>query len=201
MTIIGLCGGSGAGKGIVAEKFALYGIPSIDADAVYRDISGAGSPLLSELKLAFGEGIISSDGELDRRALASLVFSEKGRTELLPILNKITHKAVICETERRIAELSESGIPAVIFDAPQLFESGFNTKCDKIVSVIADREIRIARIMNRDSISRERATARIESQLSDEFFSKNSDFIIVNNGSEERLERAVAEIAEKILNK
>ena len=201
MTIIGLCGGSGAGKGIVAKKFALYGIPSIDADAVYRDISVAGSPLLEELKLAFGKSIITSEGELDRRALASLVFSEAGRIERLPILNRITHKAVIEETERRISDLAEKGLSAVIFDAPQLFESGFNARCDKIISVIADKEIRLSRIMNRDSITRERALSRIESQLSDEFFCKNSDFIIVNNGDVEQLGTAVAEIAEKILNK
>ena len=199
MIIIGLCGGSGAGKGTVARLFDKCGIPSIDADNVYRDISGAGSSLLESLRLAFGDSVIDGNGELNRPVLSSLVFSEQGRQTLLPLLNRITHSAVIEETERRIAKLSEQGFDAVIFDAPQLFESGFDKRCDYIVSVLADKQIRISRIIKRDNISRERAIARIDSQKSDDFFSENSDFIIVNNGNEEALYSAVSEIAEKII--
>ena len=201
MIIIGLCGGSGAGKGTVAGFFAKCGIPSINADEVYKDISGVGSQLLSRLREAFGDEIITENGELDRRALSSLVFSEEGRETRLPILNKITHSAVIEETERRISELGSAGIDAVIFDAPQLFESGFDKKCDAVISVIADKETRIKRIMARDGISRERAVSRIDSQLSDEFFAKNSDFIIVNNGNVEELNEVIPSIANKIKNR
>ena len=197
--IIGLCGGSGSGKGAVSHAFSSLGIPSIDADAVYRDLTAKGSPLLETLKNEFGADIITDDGELDRKRLSALVFSESGRSKLLPVLNSITHSAVIAETLRRIESLRESGVPAVIFDAPQLFESGFDKSCDVIIAVIADKEKRIERIIKRDMISRERALARIDSQLSDQYLIERSHYTIINNGSEDDLKKEVVFVAEKIL--
>ena len=80
-----------------------------------------------------------------------------------------------------------------------LFESGFNKKCDVIISVVASKDLRIERIINRDKISKERAEARIASQLSDEFLIERSDFTVYNNGSEQELMAQVASIANKIL--
>ena len=197
--IIGLCGGSGSGKSAVSRAFSTLGIPSIDADMVYRDLTKKGSPLLETLAEKFGTDIITDNGELDRRRLSSLVFSESGREKLLPVLNSVTHSAVIAEALRRIDLLRQSGARAVIFDAPQLFESGFDKSCDVIVAVIADREKRIDRIMSRDGITRERAVARIDSQLSDQYLIERSNYTIVNNGTEEDLRTAVVSVAEKIL--
>ena len=198
MTVIGLCGGSGSGKGTVARFFEGYGIPSIDADAVYRDITVPGGELIEKLALTFGTAILDENGGLNRAALAKIVFDPANKTEL-DKLNKITHEFVIRETVRRINAFESEGYEFVIFDAPLLFESGFNEKCGIIVSVVADKNVRIKRITARDGITPERAEARIASQLSDEYLIERSDFVIYNNGSEQELSAQVASIANKIL--
>ena len=99
MLIVGLTGPSGAGKGTVASLFARYGVPSVDTDAVYHDLLVPPSACLDELRERFSEGILFSDGTLNRGALAFLVFSrghEKDRADL----NRITHRHVLDEARR-----------------------------------------------------------------------------------------------------
>ena len=191
MYIIGLCGTSGSGKGLVSQYFNSQGIPAIDADAVYRELLYPNSPLIKELSAEFGADIITKDGELDRIKLSGIVFSQNGRKTALPRLNAIAHRAIIAEVERKISDLEERGCAAVIFDAPQLFESGFDKQCDYIIGVGASESVRLMRIMRRDGISEADALGRIRSQLCDSFFEKNCDVFVHNNGTE-------AEFFEKI---
>ena len=199
MTIIGLCGGSGSGKGTVARMLEEYNVPCINADEIYRCLTKAGGALIPALSIEFGSSIISPEGEIDRRQLSSIVFSSEGHEEKLRRLNKITHTAILEEAEKRISDFKKNGIDFVVFDAPLLFESGFSDKCDIIVAVVADVEKRIERIVKRDSITAKMATERISAQLSDEFLKENSDYVIVNNGELCELEMSVKELAEKIL--
>ena len=199
MTIIGLCGGSGSGKGTVARLLEEYAVPNINADDIYRRLTASGGALIPALSKEFGSSVISSDGALDRKRLSSIVFSSEGHEEKLRRLNKITHTAVLEEAEKRIADFEKDGIDFIVFDAPLLFESGFNSKCDIIVAVVADVEKRIERIVKRDSITVKMAKERISNQLSDEFLKMNSDYVIVNNGELCELEMSVKELAEKIL--
>ena len=179
MIIIGLCGNSGSGKSTVCKIFEKYGIPSIDADLVYRELTAPGRELTKKLSERFGNEILNDDLSLNRRALSSIVFSDESGS-LLAELNRITHSSIIEETKKRIAGFSKQGVDAVIFDAPLLFESRFNKECDVIISVCASKEEKISRIMQRDSLTRELATKRIDSQLSEDFLKENSDFVIMS---------------------
>lgn len=196
MIVVGLTGGSGAGKGYVSRVFAEYGILSVDADHAYRIVSACGTPCFKELTERFGKGIIAPDGELNRRALADIVF-RRGAEDKLASLNRITHKYVIEYCEQWLAERKRLGDFAAIIDAPQLFESGLDKRCDLIVSVIADRECRIGRITERDGISRERAEKRIDSQFDDDFFISHSDYV-VDSGNGSDVKAAVAGITDRI---
>ncbi len=198
MQIIGLCGSSGSGKSSAARIFASFGIPIIDADAVYRDLLYPYSPLIADITKEFGSSVINDDGTLNRRALAAFVFSPGGNRVHLARLCAITHGAVISETELRISKLKKSGENRVIFDAPLLFESGFDKRCDVIVSVVADMDIRIGRLVERDGITPQQAKDRISSQLSDEYLISRSDYYIVNNGTADELYKSVADIVKKI---
>lgn len=91
---------------------------------------------------------------------------------------KITHPYIVELTKQRIAEYFASGCNIVVFDAPQLFESGSDKLCDIIVSVIASQECRLARIISRDGVSREQALSRMKVQLSEEYFLEHSDYIL-----------------------
>lgn len=197
MKVIGLCGGSGSGKGTVCEIFRDYGIPSIDTDSVYHRITSYMSPCLCELVSHFGKDIVK-DGRLDRAALRNAVFGNADSTERHRLLNRITHKHVLDEVRVLLAEYEARGYGAVIVDAPMLFESGFQDECTEIICVTAEENIRIARIMLRDGISYEDARRRIASQKSDSWLIDNTDYHIDNSGDIDTLRCRVSELAGRI---
>ena len=191
MLVIGLTGPSGAGKSRVAELFAAHGLPVINADEVYHSLLIPPSLCLDELTHRFGPQILASNGTLDRGALASIVFSDP---EALASLNTITHHHVMAEIRRRLEQLRRADTVAAVLDAPQLFEAGADRDCNVIVSVIADRALRLARIMERDGIDSEKALQRIAAQKSDEFFRTHSDYVIENNDTGDKLGIAIRKI-------
>ncbi len=193
MLIIGLTGPSGAGKGLVASLFAGHGIPSINTDAVYHALLIPPSPCLDELVEHFGDGILSPNGTLNRSALAAIVFAP-GHDDDRHVLNGITHKYVTRQIACILQEYRSQGCPAVLVDAPQLFESGYHQACDRVLSVLAPRAVCLKRIMARDGLDEMRATARLNAQLSDEVFRERSDDVILNDGSIETVEQAVREL-------
>lgn len=193
MKIIGLTGPSGAGKGSIASLFAAHGIPSIDADAVYRELLIPPSPCLDELAHRFGSSILSEDGTLNRPALAALVFAP-GKEAELQALNRISHRYVMEEMRRRLARYEAEGLPAVLVDAPQLYESGFDAECHHILAVLAPRPLRLARIMARDALDQARAEARLNAARPDEFFLSHADAVLVNDKELASLDRDVSEL-------
>lgn len=170
---IGLTGPSGAGKGYVGKIFEKHGFTVIDCDEIVKNIYDTDTALLHRLKTEFGSQIFA-DEKLDKTVLAQIVFSNKTKLETL---NKLVHPAVIRQCEQL------ASVPCVL-DAPQLFEANAQSKCAKTVSVIADRNTRLERIIRRDCITEEQAKARIDAQLDEEYYIKNSDFIILNNGED-----------------
>lgn len=184
MLVIGLTGPTGAGKGEVAALFAGYGIPVINADRVYHELITPPSSCLKELTEAFGKQILLPDGTLDRRALGAIVFTDPAARERL---NSITHRYVMEEVKTRMERYRKAGIPVAVLDAPQLFEAGAHRACGTVISVLADRQLRLERIVARDGISAEAARRRILAQKSDSFFRANSDYIVENNGAVELL--------------
>ena len=195
MLVIGLTGPTGAGKGEVAAVFEHYGIPVINADRVYHKLITRGSSCLQELVDAFGKGILLPDGNLDRRALGGIVFNDPAACDRL---NAITHRYVMEEVKNRMEHLRREGVPVAVFDAPQLFEAGAHKACGAVISVLADRQLRLERIMARDGITAEAAMRRILAQKSDDFFKAHSDYIIENNGSAEALAPKVHSILMKL---
>ena len=193
MMSIGLTGPSGAGKGEIGAVLVSLGIPHIDTDRVYHDVITPPSPCLDELVSEFGSDILTPDGHLDRRALASVVFAD-GNKEKHERLNAITHKYVLDRVREYCAEFQNQGKTAVCVDAPLLFESEFDKECDKVITVLANRETRISRIIARDTISRERAEARINAQKDDSFYTSRADAVIYNDGDKRQLEEQIKKV-------
>ncbi len=190
MKIIGLCGQSGAGKTTALETFLSLGWAVIDCDLIARQVTERGSECLSELVEFFGSSILDGDGSLKRRTLADLAFSDEKRLEAL---NRITHAHILKAVFFQIEKCREKNYPAVVVDAPTLFESGLDRDCDLTLAICAPKEIRIERIMKRDGISLERAEARISRQISEDELERLCDRVICNDGSE-------TEFKEKIKN-
>ena len=182
MKIIGLTGTSGSGKGYVCSLFSLYGIKSIDTDKTVHALYSDDEDCRNELREEFGEGIFDAQGNICRKTLASIVFSNK---EKLIRLNTIVHKYVIkkCDEEKQAAKMR--GEKAFIIDAPQLFEAKREDSCDIVVAVTADVEVRRKRLAERDNLSHADIERRIKNQHTDEFFAEKADYVIVNNGKED----------------
>ena len=184
MLIVGLTGQTGAGKSTVCGYLRAQGYAVIDCDRVSREVTEPGEPCLAELAAEFSAAILRADGSLDRRALGRIVFSDRKR---LDRLNEIIFPHIIRRIDERLDALRQAGESAAILDAPTLFESGADRKCALILAVLADREVRLGRIMARDGLTREEALRRMDSQLDEAFFRSHADCILENNGSEESL--------------
>ena len=194
MLVIGLTGPSGAGKSTVGQILSTYGLPVLNADSIYHTLLTPPSECLSDLTECFGRGILAPDGTLNRKALAAIVFDDPKDLEKL---NHITHSYVLRDMRKNLKKLRDEGVPAAVFDAPQLFESGADRECNIVISVIAPEEIRLQRIQERDGISEEAALKRIRAQKSERFFRTHSDYVIENALSTDALLPQVRKILQE----
>ena len=174
--ILGITGGTGSGKTTLLKLLEEKGFSVLDCDAIYHDLLKKDKGLLCAIESRF-PGTVAG-GELDRKKLGKIVFSDKAA---LLDLNTITHTAVKAEVLRILK--TQSG-PAAI-DAIGLFEGGLAELCDLTVAVTAPAELRIKRLMARDNISEEYAHARITAQRPQEEFENLADFTLANNSTRE----------------
>lgn len=196
--ILGLTGPSGAGKGVLAQRLHdAHGFVWIDTDAVYHALTSAPSPCLDELQSAFGTGIIKQ-GALDRPALASIVFAKDAKDKL-ELLNRITHKHVMEKSRRQIDAARQSGARGAVLDAPLLFEAGADALCTHTAAVLADRAVRLHRIITRDGLTEQAAQKRLDAQKSDDFYRQRADFVIYNNGTAQELYASADALAKELV--
>jgi dephospho-CoA kinase len=185
--LIGLTGGIGSGKSTVARRLVELGAVEIDADLLAREVVAPGSEGLSEVAKRFGEDLISTDGSLDRALLAQRAFaSEQDRKDLEGILHPRIQKL----SRERIA--AESGL--VIYTIPLLVETASTLPFDKIITVSAPEDIRIARLVESRGMSVEEATARIKAQATDAMREAVADYVIHSDCSMEELMNQVDKI-------
>ena len=174
MLKIGLTGGIGSGKTTVAKLFELLNIPVYYADEASKRLYQTSDELKTSLKKHFGEDIYSGN-ELNRQKLAEIVFSDRARLELL---NQLVHPPTIRDAREWIARQKA---PYIIKEAALLFESGSYQDLDMIIGVYAPPELRIKRVMERDSATREQVLDRMNKQMPEEEKMKRCDFIINND--------------------
>lgn len=194
--IIGLTGQSGAGKSTVAQLFRQNGACVIDADKLVAQLYKSNSVCVEVLKSLFGDEVADSDGAINKKALAKIVFADSKKLELL---NSVVHPFVMALFLDKVKQESKSGCSMLVYDAPQLFEANADVVCDIIVSVTATKSVRTQRICKRDNITSEQAMQRINAQFDEEFFVKNSDYIIENNCDLKSLETQFAKIFSELV--
>lgn len=184
MPLIALTGGIASGKSTIARRLAEHGAVVVDADQVVRDVQQPGSPVLSAIADAFGDGMLREDGALDRAALAARVF---GDPEAVGRLNAIVHPAVRVESQRQFDEAFGSDPDAVVvYDVPLLAEARLADPWDLIVVAHAPAEVRAHRLVELRGMTEQEAAARISSQVSDQERLSIADVVIETDGPLER---------------
>lgn len=190
--IIGLTGGIATGKSTASNIFKEKGFMVIDADEIAQNILSYLTPAYNEVVEYFGESILLEDGSIDRQALGDLIFSDEEKREKL---NNITHRRILEEIIRqRDRALQEEKF--IIIDIPLLIEERklleeFGIIFDEVVLIYTDRETQIKRLMNRDSIEKDSALEKINSQMNIEDKKDKVDVLINNNATKEDLELAI----------
>lgn len=185
--IIGLTGPTGAGKTTVCETAKDLGITVIDCDKVARE-EGKNPEMQALLMEEFGDDVIKS-GDINRPLLAKRAFETREKTDrlnsiMLPFISKT------------IKEMLIDGV--TVLDAPTLIESGLNSICDSVVSVLAKEDVRRDRIIARDRLEIDAAERRLSAAKDDEFFKSHSQYVIYNDGDVDELKNKTREILTKI---
>ena len=163
MILVGLTGGIATGKSTVAGLFKRCGATVIDADALAREVVQPGKPAWREIVRIFGKAALNTNRTLNRQALGAIVF---GHPTKLRYLENIIHPRVAREQARLTKQAARIDPHAiVIYDVPLLFEAGIDKRVDKTIVVTADRETQIARLKQRNGLSRAEAIRRIKTQM------------------------------------
>lgn len=191
--IIGITGSSGAGKSTICETLKKnYKVKIINADKIAKKLSKKGTSYTIDIIKKFGKDIVNEEGELKRKKLAEIIYSDPKKREEL---NSCTFKYIKKEIEKEIKKINEDTI--AVIDAPLLFESELNKICDKVIGVISRKELQIERIVARDNIDYEQAEKRLAAQKTNEFYIKNCDDIIENNNNLVNIEKIIQDIMKK----
>ncbi len=177
MMVVGLTGGIASGKTTVSRIFREYGVPVVCADELARKAVEPGSPGLEEVRRVFGNGVLDPQGELDRAAVAGIVFQN---TQARKQLESIIHPAVSREKDRILAELESQGHKIVIVDVPLLYESSWERDFDFVVVAYAPRDVQKQRLLQRDQMSPQEAQARLDAQMDIEEKRELADWVIDN---------------------
>lgn len=194
--VIGLTGGIASGKSTVSAKLKELGAVVIDADLLARDVVRKGEMAYNRIVQCFGADILLPNGEINRKKLGSIVFSDK---EKLALLNSITHPEIINRIKKRIRELKAEGIKVIVLDAAILIEMGLHKYVDSVWVVTVDRDTQIKRLIERDKFDYREAENRINSQFSNEVRKKYADVIIDNNRPIEEVRKRLEELWNNIV--
>lgn len=190
--VIGLTGMSGAGKSTACEIFRESGFDNINCDLICREIVEKGKPCLNEIADFFGNSVLTEGGELNRPQMSKLIFTDSKKRIALngimyPYVSYIVIKRILCTNNKY-----------VIIDAPTLFESGIDDICDIIVSIVAERETLIKRVIKRDGIDEKSAAERLSSQHCPQYYAERSDFVISNNQTNDDFINKITEAIDRI---
>jgi dephospho-CoA kinase len=193
MLLVGLTGGIASGKTTVSAMLAERGAEVIDADHIARQVVMPGTPAWCKIRDHFGPGVLHPDGQLDRQALADIVFADKSK---LALLNEITHPAIFARIADRL-EAHHGQDVVVVLDAALLIEAGLAEGVDVVVVVHSPREIQVERLAAK-GVGATDARNRIAAQLEPEKRLARADIVIDNGGSLEDLGRQVDKLWEEL---
>lgn len=192
MFTVGLTGGIGSGKSMVADCFAGHGVPVIDTDVIARDLTAPGSVALAQIRVDFGDAVMAADGSLDRAALRGRVFADAAARRRL--------EAILHPRIRQVVEASLAGVraPYAVVVIPLLVETGgYRDLLDRILVVDCPEDVQIARVMARNGLARDEVVAILAAQAGRAERLAVADDVILNTASPEALRAEVAALHQR----
>ena len=191
MLVVGLTGSIGTGKSEAARQLEALGASIISADEVGHEAYTPNTEAWEQVVAAFGDVILQEDGEIDRRELGALVFSDAGQ---LAKLNQIMHPRMARMVADKIEVLRSQGVGVVVVEAALLFEAGWDSLVEEVWVTDSPDQIVIERLNKRNGLSEEEARKRISSQMDRIERLEKADFVIDNSGDMAGLESAIKEL-------
>ncbi|WP_192036893.1 dephospho-CoA kinase [Halomonas sp. YLGW01] len=188
---IGVTGGIGSGKSTVARAFAAHGIDWIDADDVAREIVAPGEPALDDIVAHFGDGVLTADGRLDRRALRGIVFADECERHWL---ESVTHPRIRERIVEHLSRMAATDSPYHLLVSPLLFESDQHRLVDRRLVIDLPQTLQIQRTVDRDGGDEAQARAIVAAQMPREERLARADDVIDNSGNADALVRRVARL-------
>ncbi|MBS3811903.1 MAG: dephospho-CoA kinase [Halanaerobiales bacterium] len=189
--IIGLTGGIATGKSLVSKTLRELGIKVIDADQIAHRVLNR-TEVIDKIKEEFGREIINNKGEIDRKKLGEIVFSEHVK---LKKLEEITHPTILDVIDQKLKEYKKQDL--IVLDAPLLFETYLDQKVDETWVVYAEEPTQIERLQKRDGLDYFEAKCRIDVQMPLKEKVQRADQVINNEGTKQELRRKVVKLVEK----
>lgn len=189
MRLVGLTGGIGTGKSAFAAALRELGVPVVDADRLAREAVRSGGQALGRIAAEFGPEALGPDGELDRKRMADLVFSDAAaRARLEAIVHPEVRRLLAEETAR----LAEAGHDLAVYEVPLLYERGLEAMVDCVVVVWAPAEAQRARLAARDGLAPAAAEARLAAQMPVDEKARRADVVVANDGDLQALRAKAA---------
>ncbi len=188
---IGLTGGIASGKSTVANLLKNMGIPVINLDLISRQILMKGTPGYREVINVFGQTILTSIGEINRKELGKIIFNSPQKRKKL---ESITHPLILAKMEEDIKKIEDSGEEVVVVEVPLLIEVGMVDQFDQIWLVYVDKTTQLKRLKKRDDLNEEEAIARVKAQMSLDEKKAFADSLIINTGEVEELQEQIEKI-------
>ena len=198
MFVIGLTGSIGTGKSEAARQLEALGASIISADEVGHEAYTPNTDAWEQVIAAFGDDILQDDGDIDRRKLGAIVFSDPSQLEKL---NQIMHPRMARMVADKIEVLRDQGVNVVVVEAALLFEAGWDTLVEEVWVTDSPEHIVIGRLKERNGLSEEEAKKRINSQMGRAERIERSDFVINNSGDMADLGNAIKELWERRVTK
>ncbi|MFD1417157.1 dephospho-CoA kinase [Companilactobacillus keshanensis] len=187
--IYGLTGGIASGKTTVLNIFIENGCRVYNADEIAREVVEIGTPGLAQITASFGDDILMSDGNLNRKKLSQIVFSDKQKLDKLTDITAPLIRKRILQIVENVHTLKDNLI--YIFEIPLLFETNYQPYFDATISIFVKSDIQLSRLMKRNNIDGQTAKNQIDSQMPMEEKKKLANFVIDNSGDLDELKSEI----------
>ncbi len=193
--VIGITGGIGAGKSLLAKIYAAAGFPVFSADQIAKEIIAKGTPGWQEIVDTFGKEILGPDGEIQRTLLRERITKNSAERQKL---DAITHPKIQKRSAELFGKAAQQGHSLFFYEAPLLFEANSDKKMDAVICVHAPDEVRIQRTMARDGSQRDQVEKLLKSQLPQAEKIKRSDYTLLNDGDTTQFKAAALALLERL---